>query len=83
LAGVVTDAVTGAVLSRVKVMALPVNVLPTLSVAFACTVYVPSLSDAHVGIVPLLVHAAAVLLVVALWVVARLTAAACQAEPVQ
>ena len=82
-AGVVTDAVTGAVLSSVKVMAVPLKVLPTLSVAFACTVYVPSPSDAHVGNVALLVHVAAVLLVVALCVVARLAAPACQAEPVQ
>ena len=55
-AGVVTDAVTGAVLSSVKVMAVPLKVLPTLSVAFACTVYVPSPSDAHVGNVALLVQ---------------------------
>ena len=38
LAGVVTEAVAGVVLSRVKVMALPVNVLPALSVAVAVTV---------------------------------------------
>ena len=38
LAGVVTDAVTGAVSSNVKVTAVPVKVLPTVSVAFACTV---------------------------------------------
>ena len=37
VAGVVTDAV-GAVLSRVKVMAVPVKVFPAASVAFACTV---------------------------------------------
>jgi len=36
-AGDATDA-AGAVLSRVKVMAVPVNVLPALFVAFACTV---------------------------------------------
>src|SRR5439155_23713286 len=41
-AGVVTDAVVGAVLSIVKVTAVLVPVLPTLSVAFACTVYVAS-----------------------------------------
>src|SRR5439155_1335915 len=35
LAGVVTDAVAGAVLSRVKLTAVPVKVLPALSVAFA------------------------------------------------
>src|SRR5437667_1619 len=73
----------GAVLSRVKLTALPVNVLPTLSVAVACTVYAPSLSDAHVGSVALLVHAAAVVPAVALWVVARLEMPACQADPVQ
>src|SRR5437870_3587576 len=35
LAGVVTDAVVGAVLSSVKLTAVPVKVLPALSVAFA------------------------------------------------
>src|SRR5947199_10145758 len=69
--GVVTDAVAGAVLSKVKVIALPVNVLPDLSVAFACTRYVPSVCEDHVGSVALLVQAAAVLPVVALCVVAR------------
>ena len=65
-AGAVTDAVTGAVLSRVKLTAPLVNVLPTMSVAVAFTVYVPSLCEAHVGNVALLVHVAAVLPVVAL-----------------
>ena len=37
-AGVVTDAVAGAVLSSVKLTAVPVNVLPAASVAVACTV---------------------------------------------
>ena len=37
-AGVVTDAVAGATLSRVKLTTLPVKVLPSLSVAVACTV---------------------------------------------
>ena len=37
-AGVVTEAVAGAVLSRVKLTAVPVKALPALSVAFACTV---------------------------------------------
>src|SRR5207247_5440381 len=37
-AGVVTDAVAGAVLSRVKLTAVPVKALPSLSVAVACTV---------------------------------------------
>src|SRR5438067_2445525 len=37
-AGVVTVAVAGAVLSRVKLTAVPVNVLPTASVADAWTV---------------------------------------------
>ena len=82
-AGVVTDAVIGAVPSRVKVTAVLVPVFPTLSVAFACTMYVPSVCEDHVGIVALLVHAAAVFPVVALCVVARLKTAACQAEPVQ
>src|SRR5437899_1300478 len=83
LAGVVTDADVGAVLSSVKLIALPVSVFPTISVAFACTVYVPSLWDDHVGKVTLLVHAAAVLPVVVLWVVARLNTADCHVEPVQ
>src|SRR5438034_358948 len=37
-AGVVTVAVAGAVLSRVKLTAAPVKLLPSLSVAVACTV---------------------------------------------
>src|SRR5438552_1124757 len=37
-AGVVTVAVVGSVLSRVKFTAVPVTVLPALSVAFACIV---------------------------------------------
>jgi hypothetical protein len=81
-AGVVTDTV-GAVASSVKVMAVPVKVLPALSVAVACTVYVPLVCEDHVGSVALLVHVTAVLLVVALCVVARLKTAACQAVPVQ
>jgi hypothetical protein len=81
-AGAVTDAVIGAVLSKVKVTVL-VPVFPTVSVAVTCTVYVASTCEDHVGSVALFVHVAAVLLVVALCVVARLTAAACQAEPVQ
>src|SRR5437870_1181626 len=82
-AGVVTDAVVGAVPSRMKVTAVLVPVLPTLSVAFACTVYVASACEEHVCMVAVLVHAAAVFPVVALCVVARLKTAACQAEPVQ
>ena len=66
VAGVVTVAVVGAVLSSVKVTALPVNVLPALSVAFAVTVYVPSVCEDQVGSVALLVQVAAVLPVVAL-----------------
>jgi hypothetical protein len=80
---VVTDAVAGAVLSSVKLTAAPVKVFPALSVAVAWTVYVPSLCDAHVGKVALLVQVAAVLPVVALWVAARLKAVLCQAEPFQ
>ena len=82
-AGVVTDAVVGAALSNVKVIAVPVKVFPAPSVAVACTVYVPSTADDHVGKVAVFVQVAAVFPVVALWVVARLKAAACQAEPVQ
>jgi hypothetical protein len=37
-AGVVTEAVVGATLSRVKLTAVPVKVLPSLSVAVAWTV---------------------------------------------
>ena len=70
-------------MSSVKVMAAPAKVLPTLSVAVARTVYVPAVCDAQVGSVLLLVHVAAVSLVVEMWVVARLKAADCQAEPVQ
>ena len=70
----VTDATEGVAFSRVTVMAVPVKVFPALSVAVACTANVPSLSDAHVGKVVLLVHVAAVLPVVALCVVARLAA---------
>src|SRR5207249_11898583 len=57
--------------------------LPTLSVAFACTVYVASACEDHVGMVAVLVHDAVVFPVVALCVVARLKTADCQAEPVQ
>lgn len=55
----------GTVLSKVKVIAVPVKVFPALSVAFAWTVYVVSTADDQVGSVPLLVHEADVLLVVA------------------
>src|SRR5439155_1403450 len=65
-AGVVTDAVIGPAPSRMKVTAVLVPVLPTLSVAFACTVYVASACVDHVGSVALLVHVTAVLLLVAL-----------------
>src|SRR5437763_4133828 len=82
-AGVVTEAVAGAVLSRVKLTAAPVKVLPSLSVAVACTVYVPSPWEAQLGKVALLVQVAAVLPLVALLVAVRLKAAACQAETVQ
>ena len=83
LAGVVTDAVAGAVLSSVKLRALPVKVLPALSVAFAVTVYVPSVCEDQVGSVALLVHVAAVLPVVALCVVAKLETPDCHVVPVQ
>src|SRR5207247_10814965 len=71
LAGVVTVAVAGAVLSRVNVTALLARVLAALSVTVAVTVYVVSVCDDHVGIVALLVHAAAVLSVVAVCVGVR------------
>ena len=83
LAGVVTDAVIGAVESKVKVTAAPVKVFPALSVAFACTVYVPCVCEAHVGQVTLLVQVTTVLSDVAVCVAARLKTATCQAEPVQ
>src|SRR5438046_1599476 len=82
-AGVVTEAVVGAVLSNVKVIAVPAKVLPAASVAVARTVYVPSTADDHVGKVAVFVQAAAVFPVVALCAVARLKTADCQAEPVQ
>ena len=83
LVGEVIEAVVGATVSSVKVTAVPVKVLPAMSVAFACTVYVVLTCEAHAGIVTLLVHTATVLLVVALCVVARLATVACQADPVQ
>src|SRR5438552_223874 len=64
-AGVVTEAADGTVLSSVKVTAVPVKLLPVLSVAFAWIVYVASACDAHVGRTALLVHVAAVPLLVA------------------
>src|SRR5438874_1252379 len=67
--GVATVAVIGAVLSSAKLMALPVNVLPTLSVAVVCTVKVPSACADQVGKVALLVHAADVPPLTALCVV--------------
>src|SRR5437763_1024766 len=81
--GVVVTATVGGVASRMKVMALPVKVFPPLSVAVACTVYVPSVCEDHVGSVALLGRGAVVLPVVALCGVARWAPAACQAEPVQ
>jgi len=64
----------GAVLSRVKVAAVPVKVLPALSFVVAWTVYVPSAWPDHVGRVVLLVQVAVVLPEVGdgVWVVARL-----------
>src|SRR5437867_1904864 len=82
-AGVVTDAKVGAEFSSVKVTALPVKVFPSLSVAVARTVYVPSLSEAQVGMVTLLVHAAAVPPLVVPCVVARFATPACQPGPFQ
>ena len=79
----VTDATEGVAFSRVKVMAVPVKVFPALSVAVACTANVPSLSDAHVGKVVLLVHVAAVFPVVAPFVAARANEPDCQVEPFQ
>src|SRR2546427_13126353 len=58
-AGAVTEAVIGAVSSKVKVTALPVKLFPTILVAFACTLETPSLSDAHGGRVALLGQAGA------------------------
>src|SRR5216117_1662622 len=49
-------AAVGDVLSRVKVTGVPGAVLPPMSVPIARTVYVPSVSDDHVGSVALLVH---------------------------
>jgi hypothetical protein len=72
-----------AVLSSVKVTAVPVKLFPDLSVAVAWALYVPSTCDAQTGIVALLVQVAAVLPVVALCVVARLNTLTCQVEPFQ
>jgi hypothetical protein len=82
-AGVVTEAVIGFVLSSVNVIAVPLKVFPTLSVAVACTAYTPSLCDAHVGKVALLVHVTDVLPVVAVFVAARFATAGCHPKPVQ
>src|SRR5260370_374823 len=73
----------GGGVSRVKVTTVRGAVLRALSVAVACALYAPSVCADHVGSVALLVHVAAVLLVVAALVAARLTAPDCQAEPVQ
>ena len=83
LAGVLTDAEMGAVLSRMKEMALPVNVLPTLSVALAWIVKVVSASAAQLGKGTLLVQDVAVPPLVALLVVARANAPVCQPAPFQ
>src|SRR5436190_516572 len=64
-AGVVTDAVVGAVLSRMKAMALPVKELPALSVAVTWMVKVASASEVQPGRVALLVQRVPVLPVVA------------------
>src|SRR5689334_14888878 len=77
------DGAVGAELSRVKLTATPLKVLRALSVAVACTVYVPSASDAQVGIVTLLVQVVAALLVVAVLVAPRVAAPDCQDKPVQ
>src|SRR2546426_12468056 len=69
-AGAVTEAVIGAVLSKVKGTALPGKLFPTVLIAFACTVVTPSLSEAPAGSVALLVHAPAVVPAVARVVVA-------------
>src|SRR5437588_510540 len=82
-AGVVTVAVVGAVLSRTKLTAVPVNGLPSLSVAVAWMVKVASASIAQVGKGALLVQVAAVLPVVALLVAASANAPGCQVAPFQ
>src|SRR6185369_7013868 len=82
--GIAESMVTvGVTLSNVKVTAAPVKVFPALSVALACTVYVPGVCADQVGRAVLLVHAAAVSLLVAEWVLARLTTATCQVVPFQ
>src|SRR5439155_24015925 len=77
------EGVAGGVLSSVKVAALPVKPLPALSVAVACAVNVPSLSNDQSGNATLLVHVREVLPVVAVCSVGRSTAPDCQAEPCQ
>src|SRR5437660_1766889 len=83
LAGVLTVAVVGAVLSRVKLTALPVKLLPALSVAVGWIVKVVSASTAQLGSEALLVQVVAVLPVVAPLLAARAKALACQAAPFQ
>src|SRR5207249_4708383 len=63
--------------------ALPVKAFPALSVAVARTVYVVRVSDDHTGRATLSVQVVAVPDVVALFVVARFAAAACQVAPFQ
>jgi len=71
----------GAVLSKVKVFAVPVKGFPALSVAVACTVYVPSLWDAQAGRVAAgLPQVTAAPFVVAALVAARLKAPMTQVE---
>src|SRR5881394_1667758 len=79
-AGVVTEAVLGAVLSRVKLTALPVKALPTLSVAVAWMMKIASASAVQLGRLTLLVQVAAVLPVVALLIAARANTPGCQVE---
>src|SRR5436190_22236548 len=81
LAGVVTDAVVGAVLSRVKLTVVPLKELPALSVVVAWMVNVVSASAPQMGMGALLVLVATALPAVTLFVAARLKMVDCQVAP--
>src|SRR5436305_1027777 len=82
-AGVVTEAESGAVLSRMKETALPEKLLPARSVAVAWLAYPTPRSSDLAGSVALLGQVAALLLVVALLLAAKATAVPTQVLPFQ
>src|SRR5438876_6096681 len=71
--------------TSVKLTALPVKVLPTLSVVLACTVYVPAVCDDQLGRPVFFVHVTGVspLVEPGVRVVVRLKMPACHAEVVE